>query len=222
MDSARAMNLLVALCLLLRPLCRVPDVLIKWSIWCFFRNSFDSLLTMVPLIEWTIEGEEHLEMKSGCLSKAMTLSTCLWIVWWWFADRQRQKVHPFGLGRSILIFFRLNWWCVLLLALGQNCWPPWQLDQGDRRYVFLPAADEKKRAAWVCGESLRSTYQWLCFFFTNACIFEFLKQSNSQFGDHCNGDLWWKLWGHWKCGEAWSHQTLVARSSFTTSLAIPL
>lgn len=70
------------------------------------------------------EGEEHLEMKGGCLSKAITLSTCLWIVWWRFADRQRQKVRLFGLGRFILKNFPSELMVsVVAISLDTTCWP---------------------------------------------------------------------------------------------------
>ena len=54
MDSARAMNLLVALCLLLRPLCRVPDVLICFDI------------SVTPLAQVAVSAQNPCEEQYKC------------------------------------------------------------------------------------------------------------------------------------------------------------
>lgn len=140
---------------------RMPDLfnlVTKWSVYHIICIWF---LAWRLWLNEPSEGEEHLEMKGGCLSQGMTLSTCLWIVWWRFADRHRQKVRLFGLGRSFFWrIFHLNWWCVLLqFPWTQPVTSPWQLElSGDRRYVFLPAADEKKRGD--LGKPLLCSCRW--------------------------------------------------------------
>lgn len=89
------------------------------------RISYMCLIScMAPLIEWTSEGEEHVEMKSGCLSKAMTLSTCLWFFWMicWQTEAESPSLW-FGGCPFWRIFIWIDGVRVLWLYPGHNCYP---------------------------------------------------------------------------------------------------